>query len=57
MVLYALDAANLTNQLWSRSQTSRDQAGNAVKFWVPTVANGKVYIGTGTELDVYGFLP
>ena len=56
-VLYALDASNLSNQLWSSAQASRDQAGNAVKFSVPTVANGKVYLGTRTRVEVYGFLP
>jgi hypothetical protein len=56
-ILRAYDAANVSRQLFDSSTKSANQAGPAVKFVVPTVADGRVYLGTQSELDAYGILP
>lgn len=56
-ILFAYDATNLNTELWDSTQGNGNAAGNAVKFGVPVVANGKVYVGTQTEVSVYGLLP
>lgn len=54
-VLYAFDAANVTNELWDSEQNAaRDRAGMALRFSIPTVAQGHVYVGTKGSVVVYG---
>jgi hypothetical protein len=56
-ILRAYDATNVTTELYDSTQAgSRDTAGLALKFTVPTIASGRVFVGTSNELDIYGLL-
>lgn len=60
-VLYAYDATNIGTMLYNSTAAIthgglRDRGGCANKFAVPTIANGRVYVGTQNELDVFGIL-
>jgi hypothetical protein len=57
--LRAYDATNLATELWTSALAplNRDRLGPPTKFDVPTVANGKVYVGTlKGVLVVFGLL-
>ena len=56
--LHALDALNLSNELWNSGQNAaEDGLGGFARFVNPTVANGKVYVATSTGAVVaYGSL-
>ena len=54
--LRAYNATNLATELWTSNQATagRDTLGTALKFSVPTVADGEVFVGTSNALVVYG---
>jgi hypothetical protein len=57
-VLHAYDATNLAHELYNSNQASgnRDQFGAGNKYITPTVADGKVFVGTTSGVAVFGLL-
>ncbi|WP_376794921.1 hypothetical protein [Thermogemmatispora sp.] len=57
-VLRAYDASDLGRELYSSDQSpERDALPGYVKFSVPTVADGRVFVPSGKALVIYGLLP
>ena len=61
-VLHAYKASKVSDELYNSQQNAtRDTVGSGIKFSVPTVANGRVYVGSQSgstdSLYIYGLLP
>jgi len=56
-VLYAFDAANLSEPIYSSEQNSkRDRPGLATRFVIPVLVNGHMYFSAREEVEMYGLL-
>ena len=57
-VLHAYDATNLAKELYNSNQAGggRDQFGQASHFGTPMIVNGKVYVGTISNVTAFGLL-
>ena len=50
--------SNLGNELYNSNQAgSRDALDPWLKFTVPLVANGRVYVASSGQLTAFGLLP
>lgn len=56
-ILHAYDAADVSRELFHTEQfPSRDRPGLTLRFTIPTIAGGRVYVDAKGEIDVYGLL-
>jgi hypothetical protein len=57
VLLSAFNATNLSEIYNTNKNPGRDQLSTTPHFATPLIANGKVYVGTQTELQVFGLFP
>ena len=57
-ILHAYEAGNLDVELYNTNQAAnaRDHFGAGNKYIVPTIVNGKVYVGTTNSVGIFGFV-
>ncbi len=56
-VLHAYRAADVEEELYhSEQNAARDRVGRTLRFTIPTVVNGRVYVEAKGEVDVYGLV-
>lgn len=56
-IVYAFDTMNVGQPIYTSEQNSkRDRAGLAIRFVIPVIADGHLYIAARGEVDVYGLL-
>ena len=55
LALHAYDAANVDRELYNTEQNpSRNRAGQTLRFTIPAVLNGRVYVEAEGKVNVYG---
>jgi hypothetical protein len=56
-ILRAYDATDVARELYNSEQNSaRDRVGLTLRFTIPTIVNGRVYVEAKGQVDVYGLL-
>jgi hypothetical protein len=55
-ILHAYDATNLASELYNSTEAGDRDQFSFNKFITPTIANGKVYVGTPNSVAVFGLL-